>query len=313
MILEYLFLDKSNKAEIETHDYKEEIDTKNSVSKKLNLSFSITEFKETDNWAVRFEINGENENNARFFSKINKYIMSFSPIVLQNDCSAYFNRSLYPLVNQFERLLRKYLYIKSISYTGQKLEKTISDLEKKDFGEIYELLFVDKDFCKQVKNQTSNPNYSKLQIQRKIDEISENTVWNTVVGIDKLTEIKENFIDIKDFRNDVMHAHNISYEDYKNQQKMFKNVNMILSNEIEKMIKYPVTKENSETVIDTISERLQNVIDNTMRAGETAMKLIELGKKLSSIEIKPEYKEILEKLLLAYGEIPISNIEAEKT
>ena len=165
MVLEYLFLDKNHKEEIEKHNYREEIDTDNAKSKVFQPKVMFTDFDGTDNWAVRFELKGDNLEVARYFSNINKYILKFNPIVLQNDSSAYFNQSLYPLINKFERLLRKFLYLKSIFYKGEKLPKVISDLEKKDFGEIYELLFVDKEFGLNVKKITSNPNYSNTSFQ----------------------------------------------------------------------------------------------------------------------------------------------------
>ena len=291
MVLEYLFLDKNHKEEIEKHNYREEIDTDNAKSKVFQPKVMFTDFDGTDNWAVRFELKGDNLEVARYFSNINKYILKFNPIVLQNDSSAYFNQSLYPLINKFERLLRKFLYLKSIFYKGEKLPKVISDLEKKDFGEIYELLFVDKEFGLNVKKITSNPNYSKTEIIKSISEISETTTWDAVVGDEILSDIKYGFSDIKNYRNDVMHAHNISFEQFNKQKELFKRINSLLSQEIENMVNYPVAQENSEIVVETLSDRLQLFDDKVMHAFENAFKLIDLGKKLSSIEIKPEYKE----------------------
>ena len=80
-------------------------------------------------------------------------VENFAPTVLINESLAYFNRKLFPYINEFERKLRKFLYLKSAIYTGEKRIENIRDLESKDLGEIFVLLFTDAEFVKASKTK----------------------------------------------------------------------------------------------------------------------------------------------------------------
>ena len=51
-----------------------------------------------------------------------------------------------------------------------------------------------------------------------IDALQESTAWHILVGDEVLSIIKDNFDLLKEYRNDVMHAHNISWEKIKKQK-----------------------------------------------------------------------------------------------
>ena len=143
MVLEYLFLDSTNKKELSDFSYKPGI-IKNGKEAYGEIKGTIHDFEGTEHWAIKFEIDKNDKETAKILSRINDTIIKlYSPIVLSNESSEYFNRILYPLANKFERLLRKYLYLKWNSYTGEELPKVIKNLEEKDFGEIFNTLFVD--------------------------------------------------------------------------------------------------------------------------------------------------------------------------
>ena len=97
MIQEYIFNDKKHRKEIEQYEYK-------AVEKE------IYDIDETDCWIVMFSFPGQNENTAIILSEVNNYMKKFNPIILSNECSAFFNKKLYPLFNEFERKLRKLHY-----------------------------------------------------------------------------------------------------------------------------------------------------------------------------------------------------------
>lgn len=249
MILEYLFLDNTHKEELKKYKYE---DT------EINISFC--EFSENDRLIMKVEAKKNNEEIAKHLSNINDYIMTnYSPTILSNESSAYFNKLLYPLVNKFERNLRKFLYIKSTFYTGEGLKKAIENLESKDFGEIYDLLFIDDDFCKKAKEIVNGQKkggsgvYSKDEIIAKLSELEENTTWNKIIGNNSLKYIKENFLKLKNYRNDIMHAHNIDYDTFKKAIYAFNNANDKLYEEIQKLITYPVSKSESENLIDALN------------------------------------------------------------
>lgn len=82
-----------------------------------------------------------------------------------NESAAYFNKSLYPYFNEFERKLRKLLYLKSALQHDATASQNIKELESKDLGTIFELLFTDTQFIKDVK-KASMKNHGNLQEMR---------------------------------------------------------------------------------------------------------------------------------------------------
>lgn len=97
---EYLFVEDTHKAEVESY-------------KPENVRCSIQNIEDSSCWIAVYEASGENLPSAKILSKTNDYIMSkFNPTILTNESAAYFNKSLYPYFNEFERKLRKLLYLK---------------------------------------------------------------------------------------------------------------------------------------------------------------------------------------------------------
>lgn len=84
---------------------------------------------------VEYKMEGDSELIAKTMSKINyKIVNDFKPMsVLINESSEYFNKRLYPLVNELERKLRELLYLVKALYDDKKAKKEIYNLEKKDF------------------------------------------------------------------------------------------------------------------------------------------------------------------------------------
>ncbi len=232
MIQEYLFIDEKNKTEVES--YKPDKVT--------------TEFYNIDNsdcWIASYSIPGENENGAKILSDINEYVTNnFSPTVLSNGSSAYYNRMLFPFINEFERKLRKLLYLKSALNKGDKVVENISGLESKDLGDIFTLMFTDDDFIKSVKKTVNDKTwaFTKEEIIQSLNDIEENTKWDSLIGADAVSELRQNFVVAKNYRNDTMHAHNINTKTYKDAKKLFKKINEQLDKEIGKIIEVAETE-----------------------------------------------------------------------
>ena len=140
MILEYLFLeDKKFQEDIIKH-------------RKESLDVIIKDVKKSNFWIVVFRVNGENKENALILSKINKdVIKNYNVITLVNESAFYYNKKLYPLINEFERKLRKILYLASKLSNESSDSETIHDIEEMDFGKLFELLFTDDEFIQNVK------------------------------------------------------------------------------------------------------------------------------------------------------------------
>src|SRR5699024_7784762 len=134
--------------------------------------------------------------------------------------------------------LRKLLYLKVSLCNEEKLKSTIRDIEKKDFGDIYNILFVDNDFRSAAREKIKKLN-TRSEMYEAIDSRSEKTAWDILIGNSVLAIIKDNFDLHKEYRNDVKHAHNIGYSKYKKAKKLFADANQELEKQIGEVLQYP--------------------------------------------------------------------------
>lgn len=249
MIQEYLFIDNTHREAVEKY-----------VPDK-----ATREIHDIDNstcWIVTYSLSKENEDSAKALSQINKYVVDhFMPTVLTNESSAYYNRKLYPHINEFERKLRKLLYLKSAIYHGEKKIDNIRDLESKDLGVIFELLFTDAEFVKSVRTKVNEKTwqFTKKEIVAVLQSITEDTVWNNLLGTEAVTSLSENFLTVKNYRNDVMHAHNIDTETYREAKKLFSEINGQLDSEIGLIIK-KAEESPEETADSAFNEALNTAL-----------------------------------------------------
>lgn len=237
MVQEYLFTEQINIEELPSADGNE------------GEWMATSEFGKTGAMIVSYHCGKENEKTAIRLSMLNEeIIVKFKPYVLTNEASAYFNKRLYPLFNEFERKLRKIIYL-ATTYTQNEDGKKVADsIEKDDFGKIFDKLFTDEVFIKNVKsivNDNGHNHYSKTEILQKLHKQEENTLWDKLVGNDNVSSLTSNYLDVKDFRNDVMHAHNINHTDYKIAKRLIKKINSELDVEIGKFL-------NKDKSLDTI-------------------------------------------------------------
>lgn len=226
MIQEYLFVGDEHKAEIEKYTHK-------------TVKAEIYDIENSDCWIATFSLDGENEKSANTLSAVHEYVMShFNPTVLSNGCSAYYNKALYPHFNEFERKLRKLLYLKSALSKDKKDSETIKDLESKDFGEIFTLLFSDAQFVQNVKKSVNDKTwqFTKDEILAALQHISENTLWDKLIGENAVPLLRTDFVKIKDYRNDVMHAHSMNSSSFSSAMKLVKKINEQLDIEIGQII-----------------------------------------------------------------------------
>lgn len=140
MIQEYLFTTDKYKADLENLVIPEKVFKE------------VEEIEDSECWTLTLSIDSESEEAAKLLDPLNIQICEkYNPTVLSNECSGYFNKSLFPIANEFERKLRKLLYLASSLQGDNESHKVISDLEVKDLGEIFTTLFSDENFVKGVK------------------------------------------------------------------------------------------------------------------------------------------------------------------
>ena len=293
MVLEYLFLDSTHKEALSNFSCKPEI-IKNGKNACEDIRSTIHNFDGTEYWVVSFQIDKNDREAAKILSGINDTIIQlYHPIVLSNESSEYFNKVLYPLANKFERILRKYLYLKWNSYTGEELPKLIVDLEEKDFGKIFNILFIDDDFNKIVKKKINDSRssgvFTKSELIRIIEDIDEKTTWNAIIGNDVLNYVRENFIAIKDYRNDIMHAHNFGYEHFLKAKKMFETANSELEEEISNILSMPKSPIDSKQAVNALLNKMMEL-------------------KVSDIVISDEVKEVFSQFIEKYRNMKLSEL-----
>ena len=295
MILQYLFKDTEHRTALDAYTYEYEVKAKSGEQKGQTTRTIIAEKIIADLnencWVVQFQINESSlEESARHLSLIHDTIVdTFAPFTLDNEASSYYNKRLYPLINDFEMRLRKFLFLSIALVDNKSLWRKIKDLDKIDFYTLYLRLFTSTSFNDELYKlfDESKPKYTKAYIQELIEKIDEKDVlWDIVVG-DKLQVIKNEFQNLKSFRNDVMHAHYISYSKFSKAYKLFKSVNAELAVENDRLVQFPESVNSDEAISNAINSILAEY-------GDTPLSVVEAWLSTSGTEIKDYIKKILE-------------------
>ena len=232
MIQEYLFTD----------------DIKINDEKELSLCGFVPEIepiKNSDCKIVKYISVGNSVEDAKSLSSVNETIMDkYKPTVLTNESSAYFNKRLYPLFNEFERKLRKLLYLKSALYKNKDDVKAIDNLEIMEFGSLFNFLFIDSGFVSKIKTYVNSKKFSLENLINFASELTDEPLWEKLFSNGAVPDLAGEYDTVRKHRNDVMHAHNISYEQYDEASKLIQKINNELDSEIGKTIGL---KESNQT------------------------------------------------------------------
>lgn len=281
MIQEYLFMNDHHRISVEGY-------IPDGIKKE------IYDVENSNCWIVTFILDGDNESCAKSLSEVNDYILShFNPTVLTNESASYFNKKLFPLINEFERKLRKLLYLKSALYQGEMKVDNIQDLETKDLGEIFTLLFTDADFVKKAKGKINEKTwqFTKREIISALQSLTEDTVWDALIGSKAVDALADNFIAVKEYRNDVMHAHNINTATYRAAKRLFAQLNEQIGNEISSIIQTVEERPEAATESDFNSQlsaalQTQNASTSLQDAMNTIIDLTDVRSDSMAVALK---------------------------
>lgn len=193
-------------------------------------------------------------------------------ITVNSESSQYYCSMLYPLIVSFETKLRYALYISrslfdngNVNIDSFALGKDKKKIEDADFGLIYQSIFTDKDFSAKVKKTVNDMQMTKSDYIKMIQSLEEKTMWQNCVG-KGYGFIEENFLDIKSFRNDVMHNHLISFETYQTAKETISSAIDTLDCAIkDKLIANKSDYLNSVNIFDginTMMEMLRSLFEN---------------------------------------------------
>lgn len=221
MIQEYLFLNEDKHLKDINENYKEKV------------KIEIENFGKDEAFIVKYYTDTNNEDDAKLLSELDEVIRSeFHTTTLTNEAAAYFNKRLYPLFNEFERKLRKVIYLASTYNDVKEAESVVNNIEKYTFEQMYKILFTDERLKKNVTSRFNNGNnYSKKDLIAIIQDIPESTTWHVIFG-DALECVPDDFLRIKEYRNDTMHAHNINYKEFISAKNLLNKVNQAIDKEI---------------------------------------------------------------------------------
>lgn len=251
MINEYLFLSNEHKKEVEALEFD-------------GVTFEFNDIKNTDLWTVRCSAEGKNEEGAKKLSDVHSNVIQFSPKVLTCESAQYFNNTLYPLVNEFERKLRKLVYLADAISGNEK--NNIGELEEKDFGQIFDMLFIDEDFIIKLKSRVNatkgsgyegKSRYAKSEILEFLNETDEKPLWNIIFDTNDVPTLKKRFRDIQTYRNDVMHAHNIDKKQYGKIKYLFDKVNSEMDIALGRRMNNSQKEHTTPEINSAISSALQ--------------------------------------------------------
>lgn len=285
MILEYLLLNEKEKKEIA--DYKPD-------SVKVEL-FSL---KNTQCLYVEYSNEGNGEKAARLLSEVGEYVLShFQVKTMRNDSSAYFNNKLYPIASEFERKLRKILYVFSAIKSDEQSVKQTKELEQKDFGQIFTMLFVDDAFMettKKVVNNIKREYFTKSEVINLLTSIEEKKVWDSLLGENIVPTLRRQFQDIRTFRNDIMHSHNIGWSDYVKAKKLFKRVILEMDSALDdvaitesianRKTSFNVTLGNALKTQEQFGQMIDSVIPNIMNVDGISLSMSDIYENNSTLQ-----------------------------
>ena len=261
MIQEYLLQDENIKKNIS--DYKPE-----------KASINLYQVEKGKCWYAQISVNGSNEQAARDLSDIDEYVRDhFAVTLLRSECSAYFTNKLYPLLSSFERTLRKLLYIFSAINNDDESAKNIKELEKKTIGQIFTMLFIDDAFVSSIKDSIKGANrdiFSKDDILKLISSVDEKTVWDSLMGDDIVPTLRKNFQEVRSIRNNVMHAHNINWNEYENSRKLLRKI----IKEMDTALDDVSIKESIATKKPSYNHTLSDALKAQVHIGQIASSLV---------------------------------------
>lgn len=144
-------------------------------------------------------------------------------LLLHDGLSAYFNRQLYPKINQFERLLRGVYRLIVLKDPKQKVDETAKNLETVNFESLHILFFCDKNNSKVI-NKFCEKSFTLYELKEEINKLEDKSWWKQAFQT-KHTFIPKNFQKIRKCRNAVMHAHNFLYNEFLDYNKLMDKAN----------------------------------------------------------------------------------------
>lgn len=256
--------------------------------KKRNINIPNTDVHIYEFECIDSEKNLDDEEKAKKLDQLSKRISDkYADLykIVSSESSQYFCEKIYPLIVKIETKLRYALYVsralfedgnvdKNSFKIGQKIKK---EMEETDFGEIYEAVFTDSDLQGKVK-EINGQKLTKADLIKKVESVEENTLWDQIVGAN-YNYIVEHFFEIKNYRNDVMHNHLLTYKQYIREQKVLNSAIEEFDKVInDKLLTNHSSYSNKTNIMDVLGGML--VLVGTAAVAKNKFMYSEKGKSL---------------------------------
>lgn len=225
-----------------------------------DVKMTLRQLKGSSCWIVSISKKGNNLTTAKVLSDANDFIVStYNPVVITNGCAAYFTQRLYPLAVDFERGLRQLLYLKSAISKSTESAMHIVDLEHKNLDDIRKLLYYDMNFIESVRRAVNlkGITFEKAEIIKKIETIEEKTVSDLLFSDNPPKHLKDRFSTLMDYRNDIMHSHNINYNRYIEISNLFEQVNEEIKLATDDLLAKEFDSKNAMAFDESLGEAIQ--------------------------------------------------------
>lgn len=185
------------------------------------------------------------------------------------------------------------------------VQKTESYENANYFLKLFEQLWNDKNRLQEVTdvvieniNKTLSWQFTRAELLDAINKLDENRLWTLLLGDDCVETLCSSFSEIRNYRNDVMHAHNIDYEQFNKTHKLFKKVNTELDSAIGKLIgaketNTEVTSTDFNNTLSSALAALHSPIDTSgLLVVSEALKSITSNQPIISPEVSKTLSQI---------------------
>lgn len=159
---------------------------------------------------------------ARALSKVRSSIPD-PKLAVFDEGNLYYVRRLYARLSEFEQKLRGVIRLRVILDDTSEV-KIDNELELMTFGKYCSAFFGDAEFANQAKAITTKKEYfdEKSYLLQLLEGIDSECFWDKHFDSSEMPAFRERHHDIRSFRNDVMHIHFITYEEYLRAEKLLK-------------------------------------------------------------------------------------------
>lgn len=275
--------------------------TKNKFKTSERKIININKIKGNENYVLCINTEISNNEDAKFYlSKLDEIVKivelnGANYTIVTNEPSCFLLKNLYPLCQSFESKLRKFLQIALcdtqdiLTEAYDELKKEVikkipegkinrdnSILEYSDLSNIFTFLFSDKEAVETIKSDILKRN-NNWKIHQDLKNIKDNTIWNKCFKNKcKFFNFDKYYVELYNYRNDVMHFHNISYKEYISAKKIFENAIRELELELKSNIVLKATEilDNKLFATYAIDKLINELVHNYRHHNEILLPLL---------------------------------------